>query len=316
MSMSDTRVTRVFINGRFYSKKDARISVYDRGFLYGDGVFETMRAYKGGGVFLLDKHLGRLRASAEGLGIRLPWGDSFIRGKIHRLIYVNKLKEAYIRVEVTRGVAKRAGIGTGLCGRPTLVITADRPRMPAAGSYREGVAVNISDVRRNHPGCLNPGAKTVNFLNNIMSRIDVVAELARPKKKPSKLGNYAGHDTEYFESIMLNLDGYVAEGAVSNIFIVKGGVLKTPSLKCGILPGITREAVIALAKREGIRVSESALAPEQLFTADECFLTNTSIEVMPVRKIEKYAVKNCPGEVTRLLQTGYKKMVKDSTENT
>lgn len=301
----------IFVNNKFYTEKNAKISVFDRGFLYGDGVFETMRSYEGAGVFLLGKHLERLRRSAQLIGLYIPWSDKYLAGRLCRALKVNKLKDAYIRLAISRATGP-LGLSTGGCGKPTLVIMAGSSKKYPPDCYNKGVTIGISRVRRNHPLCLDPEIKSANFLNNILAKMNLVKEPTPPQIRwAGKVGNYKKQIV--FEAIMLNLEGFVAEGTVSNIFMVKKGVLKTPSVKCGILPGITRETVISLAKKCGIRVSECSLGIKDLLGADECFLTNTSIGIMPVRKVWNRIIRNCPGQVTSLLQNKYKQMIINST---
>jgi branched-chain amino acid aminotransferase len=288
----------IFINNKFYRKEDAKISVYDHGFLYGDGIFETMCSYDGTGIFLLKKHLERLRRSAELISLHIPWNDRYLTDRIYKTLRLNKLKNAYVRLTVSRG-AGPVGLNINLCKKPTLVIMTERLKLYPKEFYTKGVDIAISSLRRNHPKCLNPGVKSSNFLNNILARIS-----------SSGLGG-----KNFFESIMCNLDGYVTEGTITNIFIVKNKVLKTPSIKCGILPGITREVVLKLARKNSIKISEGYLRCNELFDADECFLTNTSIKIMPVKMVGIHRIKTCPGEVTELLQAKYKQMVKCSTRN-
>ncbi len=279
----------VYLDGHFVSKEQAVVSVFDHGFLYGDGIYETMRAY-GGKFFLLDKHLARLKRSAKALSLRLPLPLEKIREALAKSLDVNRLGNAYVRLHISRGPGE-IGLDPALCAAPTMVIMAKPFHDCPARLYERGVNVAIVKTRRNHPLALDPAIKGTNFLNNILAKIEAI-----------KAGAYEG--------IMLNWEGYVAEGTVSNIFMVKKGTLYTPHTDTGILEGVTRAFILRLAKRKRIAIRETRVPLKSLLAADECFITNTSLEVMPVTAINRKPVRSGrPGPVTALLHQEYRKEV-------
>ena len=279
----------VYLNGHFVPRDEARVSVYDHGYLYGDGVYETMRAY-GGRIFLLDRHLSRLRKSADAISLQLPLPPANIGDALIESLTVNKLREAYIRIQISRGTGE-IGLDPALCPAPTMVILVKPFQDYPVELYANGVEVAVVKIRRNHPLAQDPAIKSTNFLNNILAKVESL-----------KAGAYEG--------IMLNWKGYVAEGTISNIFTVKKGVLHTPHLDTGILEGITRDLVLYLAKKNKVRVQESMMRPGDLSRADECFITNTTIEVMPVTSVDGNRVgPGMPGPVTRTLHNAYRNEV-------
>jgi len=279
----------VYLDGQFVAKEKALVSVFDHGFLYGDGIYETMRAY-GGHLFLLKKHLTRLKRSADAISLKLPLSLGKIGEALVQSLIINKLREAYIRLHISRGPGD-IGLDPALCSTPTMVITAKQLHDYPQEFFDRGVAVTIVKTRRNHPLALPPSIKGTNFLNNILAKIEAVEARA-------------------FEGIMLNWQGYVAEGTISNIFMVKKRVLYTPDLDSGILEGVTRDLVLRLAARKKIMVNERPLRPKNFYTADECFITNTTMEIMPVTKIDKKIIgTGRPGPVTAVLLQAYKKEV-------
>ncbi len=276
----------VYLNGRFVSKEEATVSVFDHGFLYGDGIYETMRAYNGG-FFLLERHLARLQCSADAVFLTLPMPIDKISAVLHETLNVNRLAEAYVRLHISRGPGE-IGLDPGLCPAPTVVIVAKPFKAYPPEYYDRGVSVSIVKTRRNHPLALNPSIKGTNFLNNILAKIEA-----------NKAGAYEG--------IMLNWEGFVAEGTISNIFMVKGGVLRTPALNVGILEGVTRGLVLDLARNEKISLQESAFSPQELIGADECFITNSTMEIMPVTLIDGKSIgSNGPGPLTATLMQAYR----------
>jgi branched-chain amino acid aminotransferase len=276
----------VYLNGRFVPKEEATVSVFDHGFLYGDGIYETMRAYTGR-FFLLERHLARLRCSADAVFLTLPMPIDKISAVLYESLKVNRLDEAYVRLHISRGPGE-IGLDPGLCPDPTVVIVAKPFKAYPPEYYDRGVPVSIVKTRRNHPLALNPSIKGTNFLNNILAKIEA-----------NKAGAYEG--------IMLNWEGFVAEGTISNIFMVKGGVLRTPALSVGILEGVTRGLVLDLARNEKIPVQEAAFGPQELIGADECFITNSTMEIMPVTLIDGKPVgSNGPGPVTASLMKAYR----------
>jgi branched-chain amino acid aminotransferase len=280
----------VYLNGRFVTREQARVSVFDHGFLYGDGIYETMRAY-GGTLFLLKKHLARLKHSADAISLTLPLPLDKIGDALNESVSINKLREAYVRLHISRGPGE-IGLDPALCAAPTMVITAKPFHDYPTAYYEHGVSVAIVTTRRNHPLALPPSIKGTNFLNNILAKIEAIHARA-------------------YEGIMLNWEGYVAEGTISNLFMVRKGVLYTPHLDTGILEGVTRDLVLRLAKRKKVPVREAMLRPKDILSADECFITNTTMEIMPVTAIDKKKIgKGKPGPVTAALHQAYQKEVR------
>jgi branched-chain amino acid aminotransferase len=275
----------IFLNKTIVPEPEAVISVYDHGFLYGDGIYETMRAYNGV-VFMLERHLERLARSASFTKLALP-ESAFITDAVYRTIEANKLSDAYIRVTVSRGKGP-VGLDPALCKEPTFVVIAERFNEYPEHLYREGVKLVIAKTRRNLAGAVNPKIKSLNFLNNIFAKMEAKERGA-------------------YEAIMLNAEGVLAEGTVSNIFFVKDNLLCTPAAEVGVLDGITREIVINSAIKIGMSVSEGAFYPADLFSAGEVFFTNTTSEVMPVSQVELIEYK--VGEVTKSLHALYKEEV-------
>ena len=279
----------VYLDGHFVEKEQALISVFDHGFLYGDGIYETMRAYEGR-LFLLKKHLARLKHSADAISMRLPLPLEKIGEALNESLIVNKLQDAYVRLHISRGPGD-IGLDPVLCAAPTTVIIAKPFHDYPSVYYEQGVKVAMVKTRRNHPLALDPSIKGTNFLNNILAKIESL-----------KAGAYEG--------IMLNWRGHVAEGTISNIFMMKRGVLYTPNIDTGILEGVTRDFVLRLAKRKRVPVKETAILPRSLLAADECFITNTTMEIMPVTTIDRKSVGDGrPGPITALLHQSYRKEV-------
>ena len=279
----------VFLNGSLVPKEDAKISVDDRGLLLGDGVFETMRSY-GGKVFRFDKHLKRLFDALAVIHLSITYQPDELKDALYDTLKANQLQNASIRLTVTRGQGGR-GINIPENPSPTVIITAREFIPYPERFYHEGMKTVVSQIRQNLSSPV-PGIKTLNFLNNILARIE-----AREKVLD--------------EAILLNTDGFVCEGTVSNIFLVKKGTIITPDSESGILPGVTREVIIELALREGIRIEEKKVKPSELKEADECFLTNTLMEVMPVSEIDKRKVgKGKPGPLTLHLMEWYEDLVR------
>jgi len=279
----------VYLDGHFVPKEQALVSVFDHGFLYGDGIYETMRAY-GGKLFLLKKHLSRLKRSAAAISLTLPLPLEKIGEALDESLHVNKLREAYVRLHISRGPGE-IGLDPALCTAPTMVIVTKPFRDYPAEYYERGVSVAVVTTRRNHPLALDPAIKGTNFLNNILAKIESL-----------RAGAYEG--------LMLNWKGYVAEGTISNVFMVKRGILYTPHADTGIREGVARDLVLRLAKKKKVPLKETLLRPRSLFAADECFITNTTMEIMPVTTIDKKPVGNGrPGPMTAALQQAYKKEV-------
>ncbi len=276
----------VYLNGEYVQESGARVSVFDRGFLYGDGLFETMRAYEGH-IFRLDKHLQRLFKGLEVLRIKNAWTGRGLTHVLCRLLELNELRDAYIRLTVSRGVGGRGLDITG-CDSPVMVITAREFQPYPESMYRDGVSVCISEERISCRNTIDSAVKSLNFLNNILVRMEA-----------SERG--------LFEAVMLNHDGYLAEGSVSNLFFVTRGVLHTPSPDTGILEGITRQTVLEIAAEKGIEVEEGLFSIRELYGAEEVFLTNSLIEILPVSRIEGKAYDR--GIITEGLMRAYRERV-------
>lgn len=276
----------IYLNGKIVPAKEAMVSVFDHGFLYGDGVYETMRVYDRV-IFMLDEHLRRLFRSASMIGLTLPPEIDPLKISIYETLIANALRNAYIRLTVSRGHGP-IGLDPDLCPEPTTVIIAQELKEYPRTFYEKGINLIISETRRNIKEAINPQIKSLNFLNNILAKIEA-------KKKGA------------YEAIMLNAYGNLTEGSVSNVFFYKDGVLCTPSLGCGILDGITRGLVIELAMREDLKIKEDEFTKDDIYSAAEVFITNTTLEVMPVSKIDDqvYAV----GKITKLLHKAYRKEV-------
>ncbi|MGF7186560.1 branched-chain amino acid aminotransferase [Desulfitispora alkaliphila] len=282
---------KIFLNGEYIPKEEAKISVFDRGFLFGDGLFETMKAYKGIPL-MLEKHLDRLFNGAEEMKIVIPYSRGELSKIIYILLEINQLKEAYLRLTVTRGVGK-PGLDPKGCEHPTVLIVASQLTPYPEEAYVKGWEVSVVETLRNHPQALKPHIKSLNFLNNIFARIEA-----------SEVGS--------FEGIMLNHSGYVTEGTVSNVFIVKNEQVITPSLELGLLPGIVREEVLELCIRNGIKSTEGKFTMTELEAADECFITNSLAEVLPVVKVNGNTINTGkPGLITRQIAKLYKKTIDD-----
>lgn len=264
-------------------EEDAKVSVFDRGFLYGDGVFETLRAYNGF-IYHIDGHLDRLFESAGAISLKIPFTREYLNDALYRTLCENNLDDAYLRLTITRG-AGEPGLDIEGCLNPCLIIISRPFSGYPENQYTEGIRAAIVQARRIPPSALNPSIKSLNFLNNIMARIE------------------AGR-LDATEGIMLSTEGCVAEGTVCNIFIVKGGIIKTPPLSVGILNGVTRSIVIRIAAKNSITVIEQPFLPDEIYDADECFVTSTLYEVMPVTKINNRSIGNGkPGGITmRLLE--------------
>ncbi len=283
----------VCLNGKIVPSKEAVVSVFDHGFLYGDGVYETLRVYDGV-IFELEEHLQRLFRSAILIGLNIPLEINALKVSIYETLIANTLRNAYIRLTVSRGRGD-IGLDPDLCAEPTIVIIVQEFKEYPKAFYEKGISLIIAETRRNLKEALDPRIKSLNFLNNILAKIEA-----------KKRGVY--------EALMLNIYGKLTEGTISNLFFYKDSILCTPSLDCGILDGITRGLVIDLAKRENLRVKEGKFRIEDLYSAEEVFLTNTTMEVMPVSKIDdqKYAV----GDIAKLLRKAYRQEVKAYVSNT
>jgi branched-chain amino acid aminotransferase len=277
---------QVYVNGKLVSAKEAVISVFDHGFLYGDGIYETMRVYDGV-TFMLAEHLRRLYRSASLIGLTIPLDMDSLRTSIYDTLIANSLRNAFVRLTVSRGYGP-IGLDPDLCPEPTIVIITQEMKDYPKSFYEKGINLIIPETRRNFREAINPQIKSLNFLNNILAKIEA-----------KKRGAY--------DAVMLNVYGKLTEGTISNVFFSKDGILCTPSLECGILDGITRGIVIGLALRDGLKVKEDEFTKEDFYSAEEVFVTNSTMEVMPVSKVDdqRYAV----GNITKLLHKAYREEV-------
>jgi branched-chain amino acid aminotransferase len=285
---------KIFIDGKYYDERNAKISVFDHGLLYGDGIFEGIRAYHGR-VFKLQEHIDRLFYSAKAILLEIPMSPARIMSAVIEACRRNKIRDGYIRLVVTRGVGT-LGLNPKSCKRPSVIIIADKIQLYPPGVYRRGLDIITVPTTRNLHSALNPAIKSLNYLNNILAKIEA---------------NNGGCE----EAVMLNAEGFVAECTGDNLFIVKNGALLTPPLSAGALYGITRLTVMELAEESGLKVSEPNLTRYDLFSADECFLTGTGAEIVPVVKIDGRIIgTGKPGRVTRRLEDAYHALTKVSGE--
>jgi branched-chain amino acid aminotransferase len=269
---------KVYIGGKLFEKADAKISVFDHGLLYGDGVFEGIRAYSGR-VFRLESHVDRLYDSARSIDLTIPMSKAAMAEAVVSTLKANGLVDAYIRLIVTRG-AGRLGLDPRRTTDPQIIIITDSISLYPPELYEHGLKIITAGTMRIPPNALNPRIKSLNYLNNILAKIE---------------GTNAG----CLEALMLNHKGEVSECTGDNIFIVKKGEVHTPSTDAGILEGITREAVIELARAAGYAVVERTMDRHDIYTADECFLTGTAAEVIPVVELDGRAIgEGTPGPVT------------------
>ena len=285
---------KIFIDGKFYDERAAKVSVFDHGLLYGDGIFEGIRIYNGR-VFKLKEHIDRLFYSAKAILLQIPMSHAELVKATVETCRKNKLRDGYIRLLVTRGVGN-LGLNPRSCKRPSVIIIADKIQVYPPELYARGMDIVTVPTVRNLHSALNPAIKSLNYLNNILAKIEA---------------NNAGVE----EAVMLNAEGFVAECTADNLFIIKNGELFTPPLSAGALYGITRQTVIELARASGLKVSEPNLTRYDLFNADECFLTGTGAEIMPVVKIDGRVIgTGKPGTHTRRLTEKYHALTNASGE--
>ena len=282
---------KIYINGKFYEKDQAKISVFDHGLLYGDGVFEGIRSYNRL-VFKLKEHVDRLFESAHSIMLKIPLNREQMIKAVVSTLKENNLKDAYIRLVVTRGVGD-LGLDPRKCnGNATVIIIADKIALYPEKFYKEGLSIVTVPTVRNLPEALNPQIKSLNYLNNILAKIEAIN---------------AGCD----EAIMLDSLGYVAECTGDNIFVVKDKHLYTPPQCMGTLRGITRDSVLEIARKNNISVHEHVLTRHEVYISDECFLTGTAAEIIPVVKVDGRLIGHGkPGEVTLSLMKKFKELTK------
>jgi branched-chain amino acid aminotransferase len=285
---------KIYIDGRFKGEKEARISVFDHGLLYGDGVFEGIRAYHGR-VFKLKEHIDRLFYSAKAILLKIPLSHAAMMKAVVDTCRANRIRDGYIRLLVTRGIGT-LGLNPNRCKKPSVIIIADRIQLYPEELYKRGMEIVTVPTTRNLHNAVNPAIKSLNYLNNILAKIEA---------------NIAGCE----EAIMLNAEGFVAECTGDNVFLIKSGQLFTPPLSAGALYGITRGVVMELARKEGMTVGEPNLTRYDVYNADECFLTGTGAELIPVVRVDGRVIgTGKPGPVTRRLVRRYHALTEQSGE--
>jgi branched-chain amino acid aminotransferase len=281
---------KVYLNGKFVERAHAALSVFDHGVLYGDGVFEGIRSYHGL-IFKLREHIDRLFESAHTIMLKIPLSKAEVIDVVKESLRVNRLRDAYLRLVVTRGEGD-LGLDPRKCNSPTVFVIADRIELYPKKLYEQGLELVTVATQRNVPEALNPQIKSLNYLNNILAKIEAI-------------------NAGYEEAIMLSPSGYVTECTGENIFIVKGRRLLTSPPYIGVLPGITRQTVMELGATLKLDVREELLTRHDLFNADEVFFTGTAAEIVPVVKIDGRVIgSGKPGPVTRKLQQAFRQLTK------
>ncbi|WP_299468410.1 branched-chain-amino-acid transaminase [uncultured Gimesia sp.] len=282
---------QIYIDGKLLPKEEAKISVFDHGLLYGDGVFEGIRVYHHK-VFLMQEHIDRLYESALAIRLEIPLSKPEMIKAINETVAANKIENGYVRLVVTRG-AGSLGLDIRRTSNPQVIIIADNISLYDPQLYVDGLKIITAATIRNHPAALSSRVKSLNYLNNIMAKIE-------------------GTDAGCIEALMLNHKGEVAECTGDNIFIIKNGIVKTPPIDAGILEGITRNAVIKLAEQSGIAVEQSSFMRHDIFVADECFLTGSAAEVIPVVALDGRTIGNGkPGPITKDLNEKFKQLTRE-----
>ena len=277
---------KVFVDGKFVDEKKAVVSVFDHGLLYGDGVFEGIRAYNGR-VFKLSEHVDRLFYSAKAILLKIPMSHKAICEAVCQTCQRNKLRDGYIRLVVTRG-SGTLGLDPNRCSNPQVIIIADKIQLYPKAFYEKGLEIVTVPTTRNHTNAVNPAIKSLNYLNNILAKIEAT-------------------NAGCVEAIMLNHEGFVAECTGDNVFMLKDGKMYTPPLAAGALHGITRSVAIELAASLGVQFSEPNLTRYDLYNADEIFITGTAAEVVPVVKIDGRQIgRGKPGKITKNLMDAYR----------
>jgi branched-chain amino acid aminotransferase len=280
---------KVYLDGQFVESEDAKISVFDHGLLYGDGIFEGIRLYDGC-VFKLEEHLERLEYSAKAILLEMPWSRQEISDAICETCRINNLKDGYIRLVVTRGKGS-LGLSPKTCVSPSIIIIADHLSLYPAEYYEKGLEIITVPTRRVNPAALSPAVKSMNYMNNILAKMEA-----------DRLG--------YIEALMLNDQGYVAECTGDNVFIFHKGKIMTPPFHAGALRGVTREVVLEIAEDLGIPVIQENMTRYDIWIAEECFLTGTAAEVIPVVEVDGRIIGDGkPGKVTGQFLTNFRSRV-------
>ncbi len=285
---------KIWMNGKFVSTAEATVSVFDHGLLYGDGVFEGIRVYNGR-IFECKAHVDRLYYCANAIRLTIPYSREEITKALHDTVKANNCTDGYIRLVVTRGPGTLGIHPFRTSGAVTFIIV-DKIAMYLPEMYENGMAIVTASTIRNHPNAISPQIKSLNYLNNILAKIEAI-------------------DADCLEAVMLNHEGYVAECTGDNIFTVKGGRLRTPAPHCGLLLGITRGVIIKLAQKRGIPVEETTLTRTDLYMADEAFISGTGAEMVPVVEIDKRIVgTGKPGPITKQLMEEFRRYAREYTE--
>ncbi len=286
------REAKIYIDGKFYSEANAKVSVFDHGLLYGDGIFEGIRFYNGR-VFRLEEHLERLWDSARSICLEIPMTRQEMNEALLETIRQNDLRDGYIRLIVTRGVGN-LGLNPEQCKNPSVIIIAATIALYHEDFYRKGLNIITVATRRSNPASLNPAVKSLNYLNNVMARIEA---------------NLAGAD----EALMLNDAGNIAECTADNVFIIKHGQIFTPPITAGALRGITRSIVFDIAGEFDLKVMEADFTRHDIFVADECFLTGTAAEIVPVVRVDGRPIGNGkPGQITTRIIARFREMTRET----
>lgn len=285
---------QVYIDGVYYPKEEAKVSVFDHGLLYGDGIFEGIRAYNGR-VFRLEEHLDRLYLSSKSILIDVGMTKDEMREAVLETLRRNKQKDAYIRLLVTRGKGD-LGLDPRKCPKPSIIIITDVIKLYPPETYKDGLKLIIASTRKNSPDALSPRIKSLNYLNNILGKLEAI-------------------NAGCSEAVMLDRHGYITECTSENIFLVRDGVLYTPTATVGILEGITRSVVMELAQKAGLQVQMAFLTAHDLYVADECFVTGTGAELIPVVDLcGRMIGDGKPGPVTKTLLESFRELTQ--TEGT
>jgi branched-chain amino acid aminotransferase len=289
---STTKESKIYVDGKFYAEADAKVSVFDHGLLYGDGIFEGIRFYNGR-VFRLEEHIDRLWDSARSICLEIPMSKREMTEALLETIRQNDLRDGYIRQIVTRGVGN-LGLNPAQCKRPSVIIIVAQIALYPESVYQNGLTVVTCATRRTNPGALNPAVKSLNYLNNVMARIEA---------------NLAGAD----EALMLNDAGNVAECTADNVFIIKRGQIFTPPIAAGALRGITRSVVFDIAAELGLKITETDITRHDVFIADECFLSGTAAELIPVIKADGRVIGNGkPGSITARMIGRFRELTRET----